>query len=220
MTTLTYSPLIGVTCQCDPNNRISYYEYDGLNRLMLVRDQDKNILKQLCYNYAGQPENCSIYYNVSKSGIFTRNNNTCSTGYFGSSVSYTVPPGTYSANSQAIADQQATDDVNANGQAYANANGTCIAGITVNGYDTYNYNYNVKFTNNSGGAIYTFVLPHNSYSPQFFGYVPSGTYSVQFWPQSMPLTATFNINGLTYTGTGGTTFYNVNISSTSTASMY
>lgn len=58
MTTYTYDPLIGMTSKCDANNIINYYEYDGLGRLSLVRDQDKNILKKLCYNYAGQPEQC------------------------------------------------------------------------------------------------------------------------------------------------------------------
>ncbi|HRN56082.1 MAG TPA: hypothetical protein PLL71_06505, partial [Agriterribacter sp.] len=59
MTTYTYDPLIGMTSRCDANNRITYYEYDGLGRLSLVRDQDKNILRRICYNYAGQPEDCN-----------------------------------------------------------------------------------------------------------------------------------------------------------------
>jgi hypothetical protein len=59
MTTYTYDPLIGITSQCDQNNRISYFEYDGLGRLSLVRDMDKNIVKKLCYNYAGQEELCT-----------------------------------------------------------------------------------------------------------------------------------------------------------------
>lgn len=59
MTTFTYEPLIGMTSQSDINNRTSYYEYDGLGRLLIIRNQDKNIVKKICYNYAGQPENCS-----------------------------------------------------------------------------------------------------------------------------------------------------------------
>jgi hypothetical protein len=66
----------------------------------------------------------NTYYNASQSQVFTRNN--CPSGYVGSNVTYTVPPGKYSSTvSQAAADQQATNDINANGQNYANANGTC-----------------------------------------------------------------------------------------------
>lgn len=60
MTSYTYEPLVGVTSSCDVNNRINYYEYDDFGRLLLIKDQDKNIVKKLCYNYAGQPENCLV----------------------------------------------------------------------------------------------------------------------------------------------------------------
>jgi len=53
MSTNTYDPLIGMTIQCDMNNRITYYEYDEVPRLVIIRNQDRNILKKLCYNYAG-----------------------------------------------------------------------------------------------------------------------------------------------------------------------
>jgi Family of unknown function (DUF5977) len=130
MNTYTYDPLKGMTSQWDLNNKVFYYEYDALGRLKLVKDQDKNILKRIDYNYAGQVS--TTYSNVIKSGTFTRNN--CASGYTGSSVTYTVPAGTYtSVISQADADQLAQNDVNANGQAYANTNGTCTASVTISG---------------------------------------------------------------------------------------
>jgi hypothetical protein len=135
MTTYTYEPLVGVTSQSDVNNRISYYEYDGLNRLVLIRDQNKNIAKKICYNYAGMPEDCGIttavLVNQAASGSFTRND--CPPGYIGSAVTYTVPAGTYSAYTQSAADLLATNDVAANGQAYANAHGTCTASLPCGG---------------------------------------------------------------------------------------
>lgn len=61
MTTYTYDPLVGMTSQCDLNNKITYYEYDGLQRLKLIRDQDRNIIKNFQYNYAsGCGPNCVV----------------------------------------------------------------------------------------------------------------------------------------------------------------
>jgi len=51
MTTYTYNPLIGISSQCDANNKITYYEYDSLGRLQLIKDQDKNIIKTFDYKY-------------------------------------------------------------------------------------------------------------------------------------------------------------------------
>jgi hypothetical protein len=51
MTSLTYIPLIGVISECDANNRVIYYEYDSFNRVKLIRDIDKNILKTFIYKY-------------------------------------------------------------------------------------------------------------------------------------------------------------------------
>jgi hypothetical protein len=51
MTTYTYEPLVGMTSQCDMNNRITYYVYDSFGRLQVVKDQDGNIIKTLQYNY-------------------------------------------------------------------------------------------------------------------------------------------------------------------------
>lgn len=51
MTTYTYTPQVGVTSQCDANNQIMYYEYDGLGRLKLTKDQNGKILKQYEYQY-------------------------------------------------------------------------------------------------------------------------------------------------------------------------
>jgi YD repeat-containing protein len=57
--TYTYAPLVGITNETDPNNKNTFYEYDELNRLKYIRDQDNNIIKKFCYNYAGQVENCA-----------------------------------------------------------------------------------------------------------------------------------------------------------------
>lgn len=49
--TITYTPLIGVTSECDATNRIIYYEYDSFNRLKTVKDEDGKILKRYDYKF-------------------------------------------------------------------------------------------------------------------------------------------------------------------------
>jgi hypothetical protein len=51
MTTYTYAPLIGMTTQCDPSGKLTFYTYDGLGRLKLIKDQYGNILKRYDYEY-------------------------------------------------------------------------------------------------------------------------------------------------------------------------
>ena len=51
MTTYSYDPMVGQTSQCDINNRVTYYDYDGLQRLKDIRDQDGNIVKTYQYHY-------------------------------------------------------------------------------------------------------------------------------------------------------------------------
>ena len=58
MNTYTYDILKGLTSKTDIGNHIVYYEYDDFGRLRLARDQDNNIVKKICYNYAGQPGTC------------------------------------------------------------------------------------------------------------------------------------------------------------------
>ena len=74
---------------------------------------------------AGPQDYCPAgnYYNALQSQNFTKS---CPTGYAGSSVPYSVPVGKYSSTvSQAAADQQAINEINANGQNNANTNGVC-----------------------------------------------------------------------------------------------
>jgi hypothetical protein len=51
MMTYAYEPLKGMTSQCDAASHIKYFEYDGLCRLKLIRDEDGNILKTYEYHY-------------------------------------------------------------------------------------------------------------------------------------------------------------------------
>lgn len=129
VSTYTYKPLTGITSETDERGRSVFYEYDQLNRLLLVKDNEGNIVKKICYNFSGQAENCTLFYNTAQSGSFTRNN--CGAGYIGGAVTYTVPANTFSSGeSQADANSKALASVNANGQAYANTNGICKCAYT------------------------------------------------------------------------------------------
>lgn len=54
MTTYTYDPGLGITSQCDARNKITYYQYDKMGRLLLIRDNENNILKSFIYQYQEQ----------------------------------------------------------------------------------------------------------------------------------------------------------------------
>lgn len=127
ITTFTWEPLIGIASSSDGGHHLSYYEYDLMGRLSLIRDEEKNILKKFCYNYQGQVEDCNYYYNAAISQSFTKQ---CSTGYVGTSHTYVVPSGRYTGQTQAEADAKAQADMTANGQNYANLCGTCNASCT------------------------------------------------------------------------------------------
>ena len=133
----------------------------------------------------------------------------CATGYSGSQVTYTVPAGKYSSNiSQADADQQAQADVTANGQNYANTNGTCIANIT--------------FTITDHDVPYTYVFSANgaNYTYSNFGTgtnqltLPAGTYSLNVFPTNTSMTPyNITLGSRPTVNTVETTFTGVNISS-------
>jgi YD repeat-containing protein len=51
VTTYTYKPIVGMTSQTDPSGKITFYEYDGFQRLKTTKDQNGNIIKQYDYHY-------------------------------------------------------------------------------------------------------------------------------------------------------------------------
>jgi hypothetical protein len=72
MMTYAYEPLIGVISGADANNTVIYNEYDKLNRLKVVRDKDKNIIKRFDFsdttmtmntapNWVGFAKICATY---------------------------------------------------------------------------------------------------------------------------------------------------------------
>ncbi|WP_448698200.1 hypothetical protein ACFGVR_15380 [Mucilaginibacter sp. AW1-3] len=46
-----YDPLFGAVCETDGNSLSTFYEYDGLGRVTIVRDNSNNIIKTFTYQY-------------------------------------------------------------------------------------------------------------------------------------------------------------------------
>lgn len=164
MATYTYTPLVGKTGETDVSGRSVTYEYDGLGRQNISRDNDKNILSKFCYNFAGQAINCansSSFTNTAQSRSIARNN--CSAGLVGTSVTYTVAAGQYNSSiSQADANQQAINEIDLNGQSFANnpANGaTCVYGNDLQSGPFTRTNCGVGYL---GGTV-TYTIPANTY---------------------------------------------------------
>jgi hypothetical protein len=160
MVSYCYNPFIGLSAKSDENNRITYYEYDGFNRLSMIRDVDRNVLKKYCYNYVGQQQECGapVFGNIVKSGTFTRNN--CGTNGTGVTVTYQVPAGTYTALTQSAADALAQADVDNNGQTYANQQAGCSWG---NQLQSVTYTRNNCVDGGTGGQA-TYSINAFSYS--------------------------------------------------------
>lgn len=215
MTSYTYEPLVGTTTKCDINNNILYYEYDLFNRLSIVRGPDYRILNKYCYGNAGQQEDCSgqLFYSVEKTSNYTRNN--CGTGYAGSTVTYTVPAGTYvSSIGQTAANQMAQDDLDANGLVYANINGVCSFIYYSADYSNYYYSEScgqgqtpVSIYVNVPQGSYSSTVSQQDANNQALQYAQN--YANQYGTCASDIT--LNYNNSTY----GATFY-VTLTNTST----
>lgn len=126
MTTFGFAHETGLTAQIDPYNKPTYFDYDGLNRLVNVKDDQGNIVKNYRYNYGlgsaiVAPK--KIFYNTTIQGDYTKQ--CTATGAFGTVETYVVPGGKHAALTQVAAQNLASADLAGNGQAYANANGEC-----------------------------------------------------------------------------------------------
>ena len=89
MNTYTFDPLIGMTSETDANGKTTYYEYDALNRLAFVKNEDKDIIKTICYNYANLVVPCEANAVTCPAPVI---NSVVRTGGFVVVLDFTAPP--------------------------------------------------------------------------------------------------------------------------------
>ncbi len=202
----TYHPFLGITSQTDLNNRSIFYEYDNFNRLTLIRDQDNNILKRICYNYTGQVENCDVActnttpnWQNTATALRCQQSGGQNTGYQEQEQKDMNPcSATFNQTQWVVSGYNAT---------------ACPppSQVTI----TYNNiantaNFSAQYTNNTTQQVYNFNIPGSGSGT--LGTVPPGTYTVVV---SRPNQGGFELlmligTGCTYQSVEYTgTFYNV-----------
>ncbi|WP_153847063.1 DUF5977 domain-containing protein [Sphingobacterium paramultivorum] len=185
--TYTYKPEIGMNSETGPSGETIFYDYDSFGRLKYIKELNGHIKKSFDYVYSNKSAS-KIFRSVKKSQAFTVS---CSTGQVGDQITYTVDAGTYySFVSQVDADKQAQDDINANGQKYANETGGCKVIVS---------STNIGMTDQQVQGVLVFVSTDNvSYRFQNPGInatlaLPVGSYTLKFGTPGT--NALFDING-------------------------
>lgn len=164
MSTKAYDPIIGVTEECDINNRTVYYEYDKMGRLKTVKDVDGNIIKVYEYGTKKTQAVCpNIFYNKEYRELVYKNN--CGAGYIGGSVEFVIPAAKYSsAISQKDADILADIEFQNYAQNYANTNATCIQLFYNDAISETFYNENCDEYAGQLPVPYTYTVPAGKYA--------------------------------------------------------
>lgn len=119
VTTFTYIPLVGISSKTDPRNETTFYVYDAVGRLTLIKDKNNNILKKLCYNYKGQSDACQLLSNTDQSATYY--SQSCPSGYTPVGYYVSVPAGLFTSSTQEGANTMAQQYA----QSQANQFGTC-----------------------------------------------------------------------------------------------
>lgn len=167
MTTYAYKFGVGLASQCDPSSRIVYYEYDNLQRLSLIRNEDKQIVKKICYNYTGQPINCgndtaAIWTVISSvceqsSGVNTGNLIVTEKNLNPSSGTYNQTRTVSIASAGAC---PVCNESNCTGNDKKCINGVCETGVRVN-------TGSVRLTSTTWRCYYHYVFSDASTSPTY-----------------------------------------------------
>lgn len=172
ISTFTYAPLIGLSAQSDATNRISYYEYDDIGRLARIKDQNRNIVKQFQYKYGD-----IFQYPFGNDRIVSTATKACAPNYVGTVPSpYTVRENTYgSFIDKPDANRKAQQEVNENGQAWADSTGLCLPYYDFNVNSPFQLIHDA-FNQSDGQATFNIVVTWST-SYSYDSYMNVGTIS-------------------------------------------
>jgi hypothetical protein len=206
MATCTYFPLVGITSQCDINNRIIYYQYDNMGRLVIIRDQDKNIVKRFCYSYAGEAISCQLFASTDQSGNYYKQN--CPAGQSAVAYYVNVPAGMFMSGTSVFA---ANTRAQQWAQQKANDEGSCAPLIAITSSNSHAYEgFMVEFYDGANNRDYYFEIPAGAST---LGYIEAGSYDIYIWNVSDFTSRHFTVCGSTQEGEGTATFMGVTINS-------
>ncbi|ANI89302.1 hypothetical protein A9P82_08360 [Arachidicoccus ginsenosidimutans] len=197
--TYTYQPGIGITSTTNPQGNNTFYQYDNLGRLITILDNDMHVLKKINYNVLHD-----LYYNDQQSQTFTRNN--CPSYDVAGSIDYTIPESSYSSGiSKAAANNLALQDIQQNGQNYANTHCNCSINskylVAFNGNDYLNDSgWHIQLTNLLIGTTYDFAIP-KSHRGFLNNIIDTGLYNVRVYKTGNTRRIFFELG----TGTGHST---------------
>ena len=202
------------------NNLYTRFQYDAIGRLVRVRKEvlgkaNIPLVKAVSYNYGRSNGSINtnnstpapyIYYNVLMSQVYTTHNN-CGLGT-ALPITYSVPAWTYSSTvSQQAANTLAQNDIDANGQAFANLHGPCTVGFLLQN-PANAPNYNVWFTNTVTNSYFSFPFPSSGSSVVS---IPPGNYNIVVSPAGTT-NYVFRLGDLTSPSPApGCVFNNVNV---------
>ena len=133
-------------------------------------------------------------------------------------VTYTVNANTYSSTiSQSDADSKAQNDINANGQTYANNNGYCTypqTSLTFNN-SRIPISFALTLTNTATSVRYNFTITgSNTYGT--LGSIPQGVYNATINPTTYSGSYTYYIGVYSMSGVMVWNAYNLNLNTSST----
>jgi len=142
------------------DNLFTRYQYDAAGRLVrtykeVLGKPSIPLINGVAYNYA-------LKKNKAISQAFTAS---CGPNSTGSVVVYTVPLGKYTARTATDADALARADMQANGQNYANANGTCAQTIYARVEVENVYESDDTYSSETDGDVYVRFYTDPSCSP-------------------------------------------------------